>query len=274
MNFEKKQLSIYSKIKVVNALTDKMIDKLNSKYSSKGLQMKQIIVDKYGKEITKPLSSKRLLGKKRDRMEYDSLANFLYSYYGKEQFILLNQTWEKEKKILNLDPEDAKCTRKCLSHLKDSLNTIKVDCENMDNKNLKIETDEYKIAVLKYIAKFKNYITNEQYTYLQSKWKNEMLKVRGTDLFNYDKINDIRNWRVSILKCFKSEIILYGLCNIYDGIINGNKFVKEINGKNIFKIKLEDKKEEEKIEESDNIDEQSSDSELTEKSFEKNMINS
>ena len=274
MNFEKKQLSIYSKIKVVNALTDKMIDKLNSKYSSKGLQMKQIIVDKYGKEITKPLSSKRLLGKKRDRMEYDSLANFLYSYYGKEQFILLNQTWEKEKKKLDFDPEDAKCTRKCLSHLKDSLNTIKVDCENMDNKNLKIETDEYKIAVLKYIAKFKNYITNEQYTYLQSKWKNEMLKVRGTDLFNYDKINDIRNWRVSILKCFKSEIILYGLCNIYDGIINGNKFVKEINGKNIFKIKLEDKKEEEKIEESDNIDEQSSDSELTEKSFEKNMINS
>ena len=274
MNFEKKQLSIYSKIKVVNALTDKMIDKLNSKYSSKGLQMKQIIVDKYGKEITKPLSSKRLLGKKRDRMEYDSLANFLYSYYGKEQFILLNQTWEKEKKILNFDKEDAKCTRKCLSHLKDSLNTIKVDCENMDNKNLKIETDEYKIAVLKYIAKFKNYITNEQYTYLQSKWKNEMLKVRGTDLFNYDKINDIRNWRVSILKCFKSEIILYGLCNIYDGIINGNKFVKEKNGKNIFKIKLEDKKEEEKIEESDNIDEQSSDSELTEKSFEKNMINS
>ena len=274
MNFEKKQLSIYSKIKVVNALTDKMIDKLNSKYSSKGLQMKQIIVDKYGKEITKPLSSKRLLGKKRDRMEYDSLANFLYSYYGKEQFILLNQTWEKEKKILDFDPEDAKCTRKCLSHLKDSLNTIKVDCENMDNKNLKIETDEYKIAVLKYIAKFKNYITNEQYTYLQSKWKNEMLKVRGTDLFNYDKINDIRNWRVSILKCFKSEIILYGLCNIYDGIINGNKFVKEINGKNIFKIKLEDKKEEEKIEESDNIDEQSFDSDLTEKSFEENMINS
>ncbi len=274
MNFEKKQLSIYSKIKVVNALTDKMIDKLNSKYSSKGLQMKQIIVDKYGKEITKPLSSKRLLGKKRDRMEYDSLANFLYSYYGKEQFILLNQTWEKEKKILDFDPEDAKCTRKCLSHLKDSLNTIKVDCENMDNKNLKIETDEYKIAVLKYIAKFKNYITNEQYTYLQSKWKNEMLKVRGTDLFNYDKINDIRNWRVSILKCFKSEIILYGLCNIYDGIINGNKFVKEKNGKNIFKIKLEDKKEEEKVEESDNIDEQSFDSDLTEKSFEENMINS
>ena len=274
MNFEKKQLSIYSKIKVVNALTDKMIDKLNSKYSSKGLQMKQIIVDKYGKEITKPLSSKRLLGKKRDRMEYDSLANFLYSYYGKEQFILLNQTWEKEKKILDFDPEDAKCTRKCLSHLKDSLNTIKVDCENMDNKNLKIETDEYKIAVLKYIAKFKNYITNEQYTYLQSKWKNEMLKVRGTDLFNYDKINDIRNWRVSILKCFKSEIILYGLCNIYDGIINGNKFVKEKNGKNIFKIKLEDKNEEEKVEESDNIDEQSFDSDLTEKSFEENMINS
>jgi hypothetical protein len=145
----------------------------------------------------------------------------------------------------------------------------------MDNKNSKIETDEYKIAVLKYISKFKNYITNEQYAYLQNKWKNEMLKVRGTDLFNYDKINDIRNWKVSILKCFKSEIILYGLCNIYDGIINGNKFVKEKNGKNIFKIKLEENnKEEEKIDESDDINEQSSDSDLTEKSFEENMINS
>ena len=274
MNSSKMKLNIYSKVKCVNCLTKKMLNKLNVKYCSSGLQMKQIIVDKYGEEIMEKTSSKRLLGKKRDRGGYDSLSKFLYNYYGKEKFVILNQNYEKEKKIFDFDPEDKVCTRKCLSHLKDSLNTIKIDCEYMANKNSKIETDEYKIAVLGYINKFKNYITNEQYEYLQNKWKNELLKVRGTDLFNYDKINDIRNWKVSILKCFKSEIVLYGICNIYDEVINGHKFVKKKNEKNIFKIKNNDIKEEEKIDESDDINEQSSDSDMTEKTFEENMINS
>ena len=274
MNSTTMKLNIYSKINCVNCLTKKMLNKLNVKYCCSGLQMKQIIVDKYGEEIIEKSSSKRLLGKKRDRGGYDSLSKFLYNYYGKEKFVILNQNYEKEKKIFDFDPEDKVCTRKCLSHLKDSLNTIKIDCEYMANKNSKIETDEYKIAVLGYIKKFKNYITNEQYEYLQNKWKNELLKVRGTDLFNYDKINDIRNWKVSILKCFKSEIVLYGICNIYDEVINGHKFVKKKNEKNIFKIKNNDRKEEEKIDESDDINEQSSDSDMTEKTFEENMINS
>ena len=58
--------------------------------------------------------------------------------------------------------------------------------------------------------------------------------------------------------------------NIYDGIIAGNKFVIET------KPKLEeesDEKEEEKVYESED-NEQSSDSELSEKTFEGNMINS
>ena len=274
MNSTTMKLNIYSKINCVNCLTKKMLNKLNVKYCCSGLQMKQIIVDKYGEEIIEKSSSKRLLGKKRDRGGYDSLSKFLYNYYGKEKFVILNQNYEKEKKIFDFDPEDKVCTRKCLSHLKDSLNTIKIDCEYMANKNSKIETDEYKIAVLGYINKFKNYITNEQYEYLQNKWKNELLKVRGTDLFNYDKINDIRNWKVSILKCFKSEIVLYGICNIYDEVINGHKFVKKKNEKNIFKIKNNDRKEEEKIDENDDINEQSSDSDMTEKTFEENMINS
>ena len=276
MNSNKKKLNIYSKINCVNCLTDKMMNKLNVKYCCSGLQMKQVIVDKYGKEIVEKISSKRLLGKKRDRGGYDSLSKFLYNYYGKEKFILLNQNYEKEKKLFDFDPEDKACTRKCLSELKDSLNTIKIDCEYMANKNSKIETDEYKIAVLKYINKFKNYITNEQYAFLQNKWKNELLKVRGTDLFNYDKINDIKNWKVSILKCFKSEIVLYGICNIYDEVINGNKFVKKKDEKNLFKVKMNESKEEEKIDESENedINGQSSDSDMTEKSFDDNMINS
>ena len=140
----------------------------------------------------------------------------------------------------------------------------------MANKNSKIETDEYKSVVLKFIAKFRKYITKDQYEFLYNKWKNELLKVRGTDLFNLDKINNIINWKVSILKCFKSEIVLYGICNIYDGIIAGNKFVIETKPK--FEEESDEKEEEKVYESEDN--EQSSDSELSEKTFEGNMINS
>ena len=103
MNPNKKNQNIYSKINCVNCLTDKMMNKLNEKYCCSGLQMKQVIVDKYGKEIVEKTSSKRLLGKKRDRGGYDSLSTFLYSYYGKEKFILLNQNYEKEKKLFDFD---------------------------------------------------------------------------------------------------------------------------------------------------------------------------
>ena len=260
--------NIYSKVDFVNCLTDKEISRLNNKYLHYGLQMKQIKVDKFGNEISK---KQKILGKKRERKEYNSLDKFLFGYYGQEEFYLLNQNFEKEeKKLFDFDPEDRICTRKCLSHLKDSLNEIKIDCEYMANKNSKIETDEYKSVVLKFIAKFRKYITKDQYEFLYNKWKNELLKVRGTDLFNLDKINNIINWKVSILKCFKSEIVLYGICNIYDGIIAGNKFVIET------KPKLEEEndiREEEKVYESED-NEQSSDSELSEKTFEGNMINS
>ena len=270
--------NIFSKLTFVNGLNDKMIARLNSRYSTLGLKMKQIKVDKYGNELVEE-DPKKLLGIKRDRKGFNSYNEFLFGYYGKKKYDILNENFEKEKKfIFDFDPNDKKCTRKCLSQLKDSLNKIKIDCEYMANKNSKIETDDYKEVVLKFIYQFKKYITNEQYIFLYNKWKDELLKVRGTDLFNFDKINNINNWKVSILKCFKSEIVLYGICNIYDGVIKGSKFVNDK------KIKLiedsEEKKEEKKVIESDDVNdndddnESSLDSELTEKTLEKNMINS
>lgn len=271
--------NIYSKLKLVNCLNNKMIDRLNSKYLSLGLQMKQIKVDKYGNELIGK-DPKEIIGQKRDRKGFNSLNKFLFGYYGKKKFNVLHENYEKEKKsIFDFNPEDKICTRKCLSQLKDSLNKIKIDCEYMANKNSKIETDEYKEVVLKFISQFKKYITNEQYIFLYNKWKNELLKVRGTDLFNFDKINNINNWKVSILKCFKSEIVLYGICNIYDGVIKGSKFV---NDNKIKLIEDSEEKEEKKIIESDddndseddNYNDSSSESELTDKTLERNIINS
>ena len=272
MSVTKQKEIIYSKLDFVNCLTDREISKLNSRYLSLGLQMKQVKVDRYGKEIGKEDSEKKELGRKRKRKDFNDYYKFLSGYYGKRKFEILNKIYENEKKLIfNFNPEDKICTRKCLSMLKDSLNKIKVDCLYMANKNYKIETDEYKAVVLKYILQFRKYITNEQYTFLYNKWKNELLKVRGTDLFNFDKINNIINWKVSILKCFKSEIVLYAICNIYDRLIKGSNF--QIDNQ----IKLEedvDEKEEIKLSESEEDNVYSSDSELTEKSLERNIINS
>ena len=58
--------NIYSKLKLVNCLNNKMIDRLNSKYLSLGLQMKQIKVDKYGNELIGK-DPKEIIGQKRDR---------------------------------------------------------------------------------------------------------------------------------------------------------------------------------------------------------------
>lgn len=275
MKTDKKKQPNYSKLNLVNTLTQKEINKLNNKYYALGLYLKQVKVDEYGQEIVEERAKKRLLGKKRERKPFNSLNEFLYIYYGAEKFCLMNINFENDNKLFDYDPDDKICTRKCLTNLKDSLNEIKIDCEYMANKNSKIETDEYKSVVLKFIAQFRQYITKDQYDFLYNKWKNELLKVRGTDLFNFDKINNIENWKVSILKCFKSEIVLYGICNIYDGVINGNKFVVENYIKTGPKLLDEsDLKEEEKICESEDNNDLSSESELTEKTFEGNMINS
>ena len=267
--------NIYSKINVVNILTNREITKLNSKYYNSGLFLKQVIVDKFGNEIIEEKSKRRLLGKKRERKAFNYMNHFLYGYYGKKEFDILNQNLKDMKKLFEFDTKDKKCTRKCLSNLKDSLNKIKIDCEYMANKNSTIETEEYQSVVLKYIAQFRQYITKDQYDFLYNKWKNELLKVKGTDLFNFDKINNIENWKVSILKCFKSEIVLYAICNIYDGIIKGSKFVIEYNNKNELKSNEDNgEKEEEKDYESEENNGSFSESDLTEKTFDENMINS
>ena len=280
MSNQTNKTSIYSKLNLFNCLNEKEIKRLNNRYYTLGLCIKQVKVDQNGNEINKEKPKENVLGKKRLRKGFNALDHFLYSYYGKEKFVLINQSLESESKLFDFNSEnseDKMCPKKCLRVLIDYLNSIKVDCDYMANKNYTYETDEYKAVILKYIAKFKKFLTDAQYNKLQNKWKNELLKVKGTDLFNFDKINDIINWKVSILKCFKSEIILYAFCNIFDGIISGKKIETESGGKNVFKVlqeSFEDKKEKDSKSEEDDINEASSDSDLTEKTLDENMINS
>ena len=87
------------------------------------------------------------------RKGFNALDHFLYSYYGKEKFVLLNQSLESESKLFDFNSEnseDKMCPKKCLRVLIDYLNSIKVDCDYMANKNYTYETDEYKVELSLY----------------------------------------------------------------------------------------------------------------------------
>ena len=239
MLFAKKSEKLFTKIEFVNALTQKEISSLNDRYLSLGLNIKQIIVDNYGNEIySEKCSSSELLGKKRSRKNFDSWQDFLLRYYGEDE---INKSSKKCKK-----EEDDKYSKKELLELKNSLNSLKEECKKIEYKICKIETNEFKAKVIDYILKYKKYLRKEDYSYLFNKWKNELSKIKGIDVLNFSNMNDLYNWKVPILKAFKSEIILYAVSNIFESKINGKRSVIEKQSEDKNNIFLEEEEEEKK----------------------------
>ena len=127
--------------------------------------------------------------------------------------------------------------------MKNGLYSIKEDCKRIDYKICLTEDNDLKSKIIHYILQFRKYISNEQYSFLFDKWKNELSKIKGVNLFNSDENNNLFNWKISILKSFKSEIILYSMCNICDHLLNGGKvFVEDKNMISVDKMKNEEKK--------------------------------
>ena len=266
--FANKSQKIFTKIKFVNALTSKEISILNTRYMNLGLHIKQVVVDSFGEEEIKKKSSYiDLLGKKRNRKEFNSLNSFLYNYYGKEK--LLSNKKYKEYKNSNLSEKEnnKKYSKEELSELLNALNSIKKDVETIEYKNCVIETDEFKLIIIDYISKFRKYISKEEYSFLLKKWKNELSKIKGIDLFDFNKIDNFMNWKISILKGLKSEIVLYAISNICDNLIKGknNNNVNKNIENNINNEKMKRNEEENKKE--------SSDSELSDDEIEENNFN-
>lgn len=266
--FADKSQKIFSKIDFVNALTPKEIKKLNSKYLQLGLHIKQVVVDNLGNEkYEEKHSFMDLLTKKRKRRGFNSFYNFLFSYYEKES----SKKNKKGKKKYSYDADNnTKLTKEELIELSDALNSLKNDMNNIEYKTCKIETDEYKEKIIDFISKFRKYISNEQYEFLLNKWKNELSKIKGVDLFDFNKNDNFMNWKVPILKGLKSEITLYALCNICNNIINGKNDKNNKCENNV--IDKEKNSENDKIQKEEPKNE-SSDSELSEEKFEENNFN-
>ena len=242
--FADKTHKIFSKIEFVNALTQKEMSHLNKKYLYLGLNIKQVVVDNYGNEKTKKESSfSDLLGKKRYRNNFNSLKDFLYKYYGKDDSISVKKIKKNKSRKLSGNDSTKKISQEELYELKNGLYSIKEDCKRIDYKICLTEDNDLKSKIIHYILQFRKYISNEQYSILFDKWKNELSKIKGVNLFNSDENNNLFNWKISILKSFKSEIILYSMCNICDHLLNGEKvFAEDKSMISVEKMKNEEKK--------------------------------
>lgn len=273
--FADKSENLVSKMEFVNALTHREITTLNSKYLDLGLYIKQVIVDYYGNEINENKSF-NLLGKKRERKSFNYLNDFLQKYYGDDDLSSISKSTintHKKRKISDIEV-NKKCSVKEISELRNNLNSIKEDCQKIEYKNCKIEADEFKSKIIDYILKIKKYLSKEQYSFLFNKWKNEYSKLKGVDIINFEKINNILNWKIPILKAFKSEMILYAMCNVCDNYVK-----RHSNNENYNNINEEDEpeSEEKKINNHKYIEEkkenESSDSDLSDFTDEENSFN-
>ena len=267
MNIEKKfnyldySKNIFTRITLVNTLTLKEIDSLNQKYKELGLYIKQVRVDNFGREKSpnELLSDDRLLNKKRrSKCHPMTLQEFYNRYYvqdlkspkklkiekkliksknkikykkldknknqsqnqsqNQSENLILNQ-YESENFLLESDDEEE------LKFLKNDLENIFNDCQKIEIKNCKISDEKFKEEIIKYIKEFSKYISKKQYDNLYKKWESQNMKMKGVDIF---KNNDISNWKIPILKAFKSEISLLAFTNILGNKI-GDKEENEDN---------------------------------------------
>ena len=215
--------NLFAKIQIVNALTKSELGKLNEKYSELGLFIRQVRVDEYGNEITENEllpSDNNVLNKKRKRVLKKStmtLEEFYNKYY--ENNNKKSKKINDNKSISNDSIDDYKCSLEELKDLNKNLIETFNDCQNIAMKKCKIEEKDYADKIIYYIKKFSKYLPDKQYEDLFQKWKNKNLEIKG---FREIDVNNINNWKIPVLKGFKSEMILIASSNIISKKIREN----------------------------------------------------
>ena len=252
--------NLFAKIQIVNALTKSELGKLNEKYSELGLFIKQVRVDEYGNEISENEllpSDNNVLNKKRKRVLKKStmtLEEFCNKYYDNNS--KKSKKINDNKSISNDSIDDYKCSIEELKDLNKNLIETYNDCQNIDMKKCKIDEKDFPDKIIDYIKKFSKFLSKQQYADLFQKWKNKNFEIKG---FNEIDVNNINNWKIPVLKGFKSEMILIASSNVLNKKIrekDNNKEDSDINEE-----KEEEENEEKKDEESGEKDESLSESE-------------
>ena len=248
--------NLFSKLQIVNYLTKIEYDKLNEKYQNLGLFIKQVKVDKYGNELNhnEILSNNDFLHKKRKRLIKKpkmTLQEFFIKYYcnnNAKKKKINNKIKKDDNSISNNSSEsniheNEKYNNEEIKQLCKRLKELYNDCQNIEMKKCKIEEKLFKDKTIEYIKRFSKFISNQQYTDLFNKWKNENWKIKG---FNLLDVNNLNDWKIPILKAFKSEIVLLSFSNSLAKKIedkDGNEEAQNINEERKEEINEEKKDE-------------------------------
>jgi len=215
--------NIFTKIQLVNALTQKELNILNENYKKLGLFIQQVKVDNFGNQISPNefLSENNNFLHKKRRLKNKSmtLEEFYEECCFNDKKKYLNSS-NKSNNIKN-NNEDKLCKKEDLSSWHNNLYSIYQDCQNIDFKKCKIDDENYKIKIIKCIKEFSKFITKKQYDDLFNKWRNKNMEIKGC---NYSDFSDLSSWKIPILKSFKSEISLFATLNTIR-----KKLGKEIN---------------------------------------------
>ena len=234
---------IFTKIQLVNALTQKEMSKLNEKYKELGLFIKQVEVDINGNEIypNEYLSCNNFLKKKRRLKKHNrmTLQEFYDKYYSNNKKsnnnkkIKINNNNESSEEINEYEYEnDDLCNKNELINLTNNMIEIYKDCQNIQFKKCKIEDEDFKKKIIEYIKKYSKYITDEQYKKLCDNWKYRNGLIKGFDIFEAD---NLYNWKIPILKGFKSEIALLAVENVLEKQQLKTEDETAIDEENLFK---------------------------------------
>ena len=248
--YEDKSKNIFSKINFVNCLTLKEIQQLNEKYKELGLFIKQVRVDNFGNEkskdddlVLKKYTSKKRLLKTRSKMTLDQLY---FKYFCIAPFSEKSKCLRSFDKILD---DDELMDKIELEEIKNNLEDIHQDYEQLEPKRCKINSLEFKKDIIKYIPKFNRYLNENQYKEIYNKMKDKCL----LEIADHSKIDDLSEWSVPLLKEFKAEIEIAAISNILEKkIVNEKKEEKE-EDKNKNNEEEKEKFEKEKLDDSNSF---------------------
>ena len=254
MKFEEKPIFIYedtsknifSKIMLVNNLTLKDIQKLNEKYQELGLFIKQVRVDNFGNqkskndEINKNFISKKRILKRHSKMTLEQLYNKYFCY----------DPFQNKRENLRLFSNELGSEELCdIIELKEIIRNIQdlhQDYEKLKTKRCFINKMKFKEKIIMYIQKFNKYLNSEIYPKIYSQMREKALL-----FIEPNKVDDLSEWTVPLLKEFKAEMEIAAISNIIKNKIGkSNDEKKEDN-------KPKEKEEKQKIEKDESINDSS-----------------
>ena len=221
---------LFAKIKIANPITKNEIRKLNDRFREMHLNIKHIIVDKNGEEIPE-----------KESIEYDPKTNrpirqvkkllTIKELYNKYFFnkIYYKKNFKNQRRKIAEKNKDIPCSKKELQEISSDISLILLKNEQIDFKNCKLDTQEFRLKIINYINNFKKFLPKEIFEKQFLKFKKKAMEFKGMDLTNPETVNDLLNWPSNVLKSFKSLIYVLAVKFNLDVMIKGNENNMDLN---------------------------------------------